>query len=169
MQILHFQRATELYHRLDTRACMFLYLYMTMPAAYLKHLRSRRSTERICLLCIRVDFVWILDDVDVGLQYRAENAWTEHLECYSLSDDEPEPADEHHELQPVEEPVKAARALYQFEGKAEFRELTVEAGDELNILKEEVGDGWSMVRVSSGEIGLLPQTYYTDSKANLYL
>ncbi|KAG1876978.1 hypothetical protein C8R48DRAFT_768545 [Suillus tomentosus] len=89
------------------------------------------------------------------------SAWTEHLECHSLSDDEPEPADEHHELQPVEEPVKAARALYNFEGQAESRELTVEAGDELNILKEEAGDGWSLVRVSSGEIGLLPQTYYT--------
>lgn len=98
---------------------------------------------------------------DVGII--SSSAWTEHLECYSLSDDEPEPADEHHELQPVEEPVKAARALYKFEGKAEFRELTVEAGDELNILKEEVGDGWSLVRVSSGEIGLLPQTYYTVS------
>ncbi|KAG1901612.1 uncharacterized protein F5891DRAFT_1187482 [Suillus fuscotomentosus] len=83
------------------------------------------------------------------------------LECHSLSDDEPEPADEHYELQPVEDPVKAARALYNFEGKAEFRELTVEAGDELNILKEEAGDGWSLVRVSSGEIGLLTQTYYT--------
>jgi sorting nexin-9/18/33 len=91
------------------------------------------------------------------------SAWTEHLECHSLSDDEPEPADEHHELQPVEEPVKAARALYNFEGQAESRELTVEAGDELNILKEEAGDGWSLVRVSSGEIGLLPQTYYTVS------
>ncbi|KAG1797634.1 hypothetical protein EV424DRAFT_1591365 [Suillus variegatus] len=87
------------------------------------------------------------------------SAWTEHLECHLLSDDEPEPADEHHELQPVEESVKAARALYNFEGKTEFRELTVEAGDELNILKE-AGDGWSLVRVSSGEIGLLPQTYY---------
>ncbi|KAG2052224.1 hypothetical protein BDR06DRAFT_1057840 [Suillus hirtellus] len=61
-------------------------------------------------------------------------------------DNEPEPADEHHELQPVEGPIKAARALYNFEGKAEFRELTVEAGDELNSLKEEAGDGWSLVR-----------------------
>ncbi|KAG2059659.1 hypothetical protein BDR06DRAFT_949027 [Suillus hirtellus] len=57
-------------------------------------------------------------------------------------------------------PSKAACALYKFEGKAGFRELVVEAGDELNILKE-AGDGWSLVRVSSGEIGLLPQTYYT--------
>ncbi|KAG2050825.1 hypothetical protein BDR06DRAFT_1010947 [Suillus hirtellus] len=83
------------------------------------------------------------------------------LECHSLSDDEPELADEHHELQPVEDPVKAACALYNFEGKAEFRELTIKAGDELNVLKEEAGDGWSLMRVSSGEIGLLTQTYYT--------
>ncbi|KAG2342303.1 hypothetical protein BDR05DRAFT_357037 [Suillus weaverae] len=95
---------------------------------------------------------------DAGI--KSSSAWTEHLECYS-SDDEPEPADEHQELQPIEETFKAARALYNFEGKAEFRELIVEAGDELNILKEEAGDGWSLVRVSSGEIGLLPQTYYT--------
>ncbi|KAG1823450.1 uncharacterized protein BJ212DRAFT_1262371 [Suillus subaureus] len=96
---------------------------------------------------------------DAGIN--SSGAWTEHLECCSLSDDELEPTDGHHELQPIEEIVKPARALYDFEGKAEFKELTVEAGDELNILKEEVGDGWSLVRASSGEIGLLPQTYYT--------
>ncbi|KAG1753610.1 uncharacterized protein EDB91DRAFT_1044009 [Suillus paluster] len=93
---------------------------------------------------------------DAGIN--SSSAWTEHLERYSLSDDEPDPTDE---LQPIEETVKAARALYDFEGKAEFGELAVEARDELNILKEEVGDGWSLVRASSGEIGLLPQTYYT--------
>ena len=54
-----------------------------------------------------------------------------------------------------------ARALYSFEGKAEFRELTVEAGDELEVVKEDVGEGWSLVKDSTGEIGLLPQTYYT--------
>ncbi|KAG1870008.1 hypothetical protein F4604DRAFT_1773130 [Suillus subluteus] len=96
---------------------------------------------------------------DAGI--KSSGAWTEHLECYSLSDDEPEPTDGHHELQPIEEIVKTARALYDFEGKAEFKELTIEAGDELDILKEEAGDGWSLVRASSGEIGLLPQTYYT--------
>lgn len=94
---------------------------------------------------------------DVGIH--SSNAWKEHLEHASLSDDEPEPSDE---LQPSEETAKAARALYDFEGKAEFRELAVEAGDELSILKEDAGDGWSLVRATrSGEIGLLPQTYYT--------
>lgn len=57
--------------------------------------------------------------------------------------------------------TRPARALYAFEGKAEFRELTVEAGDELEVVKEDVGDGWSLVKDSSEEIGLLPQTYYT--------
>jgi sorting nexin-9/18/33 len=93
---------------------------------------------------------------DAGIH--SSNAWKEHLEHGSLSDDEPEPSGE---LQPSEETAKAARALYDFKGKAEFRELAVEAGDELSILKEEAGDGWSLARVSSGEIGLLPQTYYT--------
>ncbi|KAG2067987.1 hypothetical protein BDR04DRAFT_1103933 [Suillus decipiens] len=44
---------------------------------------------------------------------------------------------------------RAARVLYDFEGKAGFREPTIEAGDD-----------WSLLRASSGEIGLLPQTYY---------
>ncbi|TFK73507.1 hypothetical protein BDN72DRAFT_956503 [Pluteus cervinus] len=57
---------------------------------------------------------------------------------------------------------RPARALYAFEGKPEFRELNVEAGDDLEVLKEEVGDGWSLVRVLAvGEVGLVPKTYYT--------
>ncbi|KAG2041280.1 hypothetical protein BDR03DRAFT_44571 [Suillus americanus] len=99
-------------------------------------------------------------DAPFDARINSSGALTERLECHSLSDDEPEPTDGHHELQPIEETAKAARVLYDFEGKAEFKELTVEAGDELNILKEEVGDGWSLVRASSGEIGLLPQSYY---------
>jgi sorting nexin-9/18/33 len=61
----------------------------------------------------------------------------------------------------AEDVTVPARALYAFQGKAEFRELTVGAGDELAIIKEDVGDGWSLIRDSQGEIGLLPQTYYT--------
>ncbi|KAI0078645.1 PX-domain-containing protein [Panus rudis PR-1116 ss-1] len=62
---------------------------------------------------------------------------------------------------------RSARALYAFTGQPEFRELSsVQAGDELEVLKEEVGDGWSLVRHFSSsqdakpEIGLLPRTYY---------
>ena len=85
------------------------------------------------------------------------------------------------------EPGRPARALYAFDGKLEFRELTgVRAGDRLEVLKEEVGGGWSLVRhfvpvgsengdEASGEkrilyrrgkgkarseVGLLPCTYY---------
>ncbi|KAF9048732.1 hypothetical protein BJ165DRAFT_1343327 [Panaeolus papilionaceus] len=61
----------------------------------------------------------------------------------------------------VQEPTRPARALYDFEGKPEFRELSVKAGDDLELVKEDVGEGWSLMMDSTGEIGLLPQTYYT--------
>jgi hypothetical protein len=60
--------------------------------------------------------------------------------------------------------IKQARALYAFEGKPEFRELTVEAGDDLEIIQETLPDGWSLVRTLGDEgcvVGLLPRTYYT--------
>ncbi|KAI1794306.1 hypothetical protein LXA43DRAFT_134219 [Ganoderma leucocontextum] len=69
--------------------------------------------------------------------------------------------------------IRPARALYAFHGKAEFRELTrVEAGDELEIVKEDVGEGWSLARPASSarerdeeegsgrEMGLIPRSYY---------
>ncbi|KZT25671.1 PX-domain-containing protein [Neolentinus lepideus HHB14362 ss-1] len=93
-----------------------------------------------------------VSDFDAGIN--SSTAWTQANPSTSLSDDEPEDDEE--------ETGQPARALYNFEGKVEFRELTVEAGDELEILKEEVGDGWSLVRLDkNGEVGLLPQTYYT--------
>ncbi|KAI8972878.1 PX-domain-containing protein [Trametes punicea] len=66
---------------------------------------------------------------------------------------------------------RPARALYTFQGKAEFRELTrVEAGDELEIMREDVGEGWSLARLASAsrgrdsaqgsEMGLIPRSYY---------
>ncbi|PIL23132.1 hypothetical protein GSI_14441 [Ganoderma sinense ZZ0214-1] len=71
------------------------------------------------------------------------------------------------------EEIRLARALYAFQGKAEFRELTrVEAGDELEIVKEDVGEGWSLARLASSarerdededgarEMGLIPRSYY---------
>ena len=61
----------------------------------------------------------------------------------------------------IEEITYPARVLYKFEGKAEFRELTVDAGDEVEVIKEDVGEGWSLVRDPLRKIGLLPQSYYT--------
>ncbi|KAI0641330.1 hypothetical protein C8Q79DRAFT_1077719 [Trametes meyenii] len=66
---------------------------------------------------------------------------------------------------------RPARALYGFQGKAEFRELTrVEAGDELEIMREDVGEGWSLARLAresreresgqGSEMGLIPRSYY---------
>lgn len=98
---------------------------------------------------------------DVGINSSA--AWTEHLDRGSLSDDEP--GDDDLALQGQR--GVPARALYPFEGKVEFRELSVEAGDEIEVLKEDVGDGWSLVRTSAGEVGLLPATYYTVCQPSL--
>lgn len=76
--------------------------------------------------------------------------------------------------------VRPARALYTFQGKAEFRELTnIEAGDELEVLREDVGEGWSLARLAKavretdsvqdgGEMGLIPRSYYI-VRANTFL
>ncbi|KAG6817405.1 hypothetical protein H0H87_009049 [Tephrocybe sp. NHM501043] len=96
-----------------------------------------------------------VSEFDTGINTSA--AWTEHLisgsEEGSLSDEEPDIGNE--------EILRSARALYDFEGKAEFRELDVTAGDELEVVKEDLADGWSLVKNTSGEIGLLPRSYYT--------
>ena len=69
-------------------------------------------------------------------------------------DEEPErEADEAggDDLTLADEPGRPARALYAFDGKPEFRELSgVAGGDRLAVLKEEVGDGWSLVRHFGG-------------------
>ncbi|KAJ6595683.1 hypothetical protein DFH09DRAFT_1135316 [Mycena vulgaris] len=92
-------------------------------------------------------------DFDAGIN--ASTAWTEHLESSgSLSDEEPDEESKEGTHRP-------ARALYDFEGKTEFRELNVDAGDELEIVKEDLADGWSLVKNEAGEVGLLPRTYYT--------
>ncbi|KAI4522466.1 hypothetical protein K525DRAFT_255594 [Schizophyllum commune Loenen D] len=95
-------------------------------------------------------------DFDTGINTSA--AWTEHLEHGYASD--PASGDEA-DQDAEEEQSRPARALYDFEGKAEFRELTVYAGDELRVVREELPDGWSLVKTESGETGLLPRTYYT--------
>ena len=100
-------------------------------------------------------------EFDAGIN--ASAAWTEHLERGpSLSDEEPEDDGADLDGQP-------ARALYQFEGKAEFREMSVEAGDEIAVVKEELSDGWSLVKNNAGEVGLLPRTYYTVNEGAVYV
>ncbi|KAF9075057.1 hypothetical protein BDP27DRAFT_1358822 [Rhodocollybia butyracea] len=61
-------------------------------------------------------------------------------------------------------PWRTARAF--FDGKTEFRELTVRAGDELQVVKEEVTDGWSLVSDVQGEMGLLYTALDTNFKLN---
>jgi len=107
-----------------------------------------------------------ISEFDSGIN--TSTAWTEHLEgghtprssmrkhlsesnVLAIASDEDD----------IEEITYPARTLYKFEGKAEFRELSVEAGDEVEVIKEDVGEGWSLVRDSLGEVGLLPQSYYT--------
>lgn len=128
-------------------------------------------------------------DFDAGLN--SSSAWTEALttpegvartsrgslaqyNVNALSDDEADEEEDAKSREGDEDPLleaeegKPARALYTFEGKPEFRELTaVQAGDRLDVLREEVGDGWSLVKhfgsegQSKPEVGLLPQSYYT--------
>ncbi|KAG5643644.1 hypothetical protein DXG03_000570 [Asterophora parasitica] len=93
-----------------------------------------------------------VSEFDSGIN--TSTAWTTHLEHGSLSDDEPDHDEE-------ADTLHSARALYNFEGKPEFRELNVEAGDALEVVKEDLADGWSLVKTSTGEVGLLPKSYYT--------
>jgi len=89
-------------------------------------------------------------DFDAGIN--SSTAWTEHLELEASASEEG--IEE-------EDSYRPARALYDFEGKAEFRELNVHAGDSLQVVKQELSDGWSLVKKDDGEIGLLPKDYYT--------
>ncbi|KAI0337995.1 hypothetical protein BDW22DRAFT_1338600 [Trametopsis cervina] len=103
-------------------------------------------------------------DFDVGLN--SSSAWTESLSNPAEGDDGDIAEEAQDDVAFDAEHGRAARALYAFEGKPEFRELTaVQAGDRLEILREDVGDGWSLVKYLEGsedhtEVGLIPQTYY---------
>ncbi|KIY47422.1 hypothetical protein FISHEDRAFT_45363 [Fistulina hepatica ATCC 64428] len=90
-------------------------------------------------------------DFDSGLN--SSTAWvaSEHLDADSL--------DTRSDLDG--DAVHPARALYDFEGKVEFGELSVCAGDELDVLEEDLPGGWTLARTAGGEVGLLPRTYYT--------
>lgn len=112
-------------------------------------------------------------DFDAGIN--TSNAWTEHRERESVAlstsshPTSPSLSDDEGEEDVTQEDVdgRGARVLHNFEGKPEFRELTAEAGDEIEIIREDAGEGWSLVRNSVGEMGLLPRTYYTVSALRL--
>jgi sorting nexin-9/18/33 len=104
-------------------------------------------------------------DFDAGLN--TSTAWTEHLDSdssrsrsRSLSDDEDEDGDD---LFEEGFDGRGARVLFAFAGNAEFRELDVKAGDEITVIRERAGDGWSLVRTRRGRVGLLPRSYFTVS------
>jgi sorting nexin-9/18/33 len=105
-------------------------------------------------------------DFDAGINSSA--AWTEHLDSdssrsRSLSDDEEQDDD-------FEEGIdgRGARVLFAFAGNAEFRELDVKAGDEITVMREEAGNGWSLARTRRGRVGLLPRSHYTVNPFLLY-
>ena len=107
-----------------------------------------------------------VSEFDSGIN--TSTAWTEHLvegdhtssskRKYLSESGVPATLSDEEEIEEITYP---ARVLYKFEGKTEFRELTVEAGDEVEVIKEDVSEGWSLIRDSLGEVGLLPQSYYT--------
>ncbi|KAJ3804056.1 hypothetical protein F5876DRAFT_83860 [Lentinula aff. lateritia] len=93
-------------------------------------------------------------EFDAGIN--TSNAWTQYHLSGDLSDEDlnlENAGNDHLDRRP-------ARALYDFEGKPEFRELSVHAADELEVVKEELADGWSLVCDVDGEIGLLPRSYF---------
>ncbi|KAH9174915.1 hypothetical protein EDB89DRAFT_421059 [Lactarius sanguifluus] len=101
-------------------------------------------------------------DFDAGIN--ASNAWTVYLDSdssrsRSLSDEEAE--DEACDGFEGDIDGRGARVLFAFTGKPEFRELDVGAGDEVTVLREQVGDGWSLVKTRQGRVGLLPRSYFT--------
>jgi len=106
-------------------------------------------------------------DFDAGIN--TSNAWTEHLDSdssrsHSLSDEEDE--DDHFE---EGTDGRGGRVLFAFTGNPEFRELDVKAGDEITIIREQAGEGWSLVKTRRGHLGLLPRSYYTVNPFLLYL
>lgn len=100
--------------------------------------------------------------LDFDASINTSTAWKEHLDSdssrsRSLSDNEDEDDDD------FEEGIdgRGARVLFTFAGNAELRELDVKAGDEITVIREEAGDGWSLAKTRRGRVGLLPRSYYT--------
>ncbi|XP_060108035.1 cdc42-interacting protein 4 isoform X2 [Heteronotia binoei] len=55
-------------------------------------------------------------------------------------------------------PVGTCVALYQFEGSSEGT-ISVQEGEELSLMEEDKGDGWTRVRRSKGGEGYVPTSY----------
>ena len=68
-----------------------------------------------------------------------------------------------------------ARVLYDFDGKEGYKELVLRAGEDIEILTEDVAEGWSLARLVQTldtedgspdkesrecEVGLVPRTYF---------
>lgn len=51
-----------------------------------------------------------------------------------------------------------AKALYDFQGNAEQNELSFSAGDEVTIIRQDIGDGW-WEGEANGQSGLFPESY----------
>ncbi|KAL8614292.1 hypothetical protein ACOMHN_007630 [Nucella lapillus] len=52
-----------------------------------------------------------------------------------------------------------AQGLYDFDGDAENGELSFCSGDILTIIRQDIGEGWWEAKKSTGEQGLIPETY----------
>lgn len=129
----------------------------TLPRIYKRKSESPAVSHTFFSQLIRPQ-----SEFDAGIN--TSTAWTEHLEQGpSLSDEEPED-----DVETDDPRGRPARALYEFEGKPEFRETSVEAGDEIYVIKEELSGGWSLVKNYTGEVGLLPRTYYTVNEGIAY-
>ncbi|KAG8980313.1 hypothetical protein FRB90_007677, partial [Tulasnella sp. 427] len=100
---------------------------------------------------------------DAGIN--ASSAWTGALDASGSEDESGNRTIKGKQVagkkEPVESTPKPARALYDFEGKPDFRELVIRAGDELTIIKEDLAEGWSLAQYKE-ELGLIPRKYYID-------
>ncbi|XP_047434569.1 cdc42-interacting protein 4 homolog isoform X1 [Mugil cephalus] len=62
------------------------------------------------------------------------------------------------EFDDVETPVGQCTALYTFEGNSEGT-ISITEGEQLSVMEEDKGDGWTRVLRASGEEGYIPSSY----------
>lgn len=115
-----------------------------------------------------------VSEFDAGIN--TSTAWTEHLvspkphsrQHFSESDAAPftSVSDDYdsdkftYDSSALGKSTRRARALFSFSGTPAFRELSVRPGDALFVLREDAGQGWSLVRDATEEVGLVPREYY---------